>query len=120
MIILSIALIIIIMFMFMRNNAYRKRIKKSDDAFNSAIAQYNALLMQNNLLCKMFEHNRKLLLDCEAKLYNKSTQSNKTIYDYFTIDELKRIRFIIHPDKTNGNTNELFIKIDEIIKYECN
>lgn len=33
----------------------------------------------------------------------------------FTKNELKRIRFAIHPDKNGGKTNEIFIKVNKLL-----
>lgn len=36
--------------------------------------------------------------------------------NHFSQEELKRIRFCIHPDKTQGKTTELFKKVNSLIK----
>lgn len=35
--------------------------------------------------------------------------------DEFSMAELKRIRFAIHPDKNGGKTGDLFIKVNEML-----
>lgn len=37
------------------------------------------------------------------------------INGHFTQEELKRIRFAVHPDKNRGKTGELFIKVNKML-----
>ena len=78
------------------------------------------------------KHQRKIIdtlkydLDrCVSKSdYNKLVRkANSVISDLrsnstFTNDELKRLKHYVHPDKHNGKTNDLFVKVNNGLSCE--
>ena len=52
--------------------------------------------------------------DIAYLIFNRPDRANSI--NVFSQDELKKIRFMCHPDKHNGKTHELFIKINGMIK----
>ena len=65
---------------------------------------------------------RETISRCVTKEdYNKLVRkANKIISDLrsngtFTNDDLKRLKHYIHPDKHNGKTNDLFIKVSKVL-----
>ena len=58
----------------------------------------------------------KLTFDMDLNLRSNLIKNDDNLLHNLSKDELKKIRFYIHPDKTNGTTNDLFLKINERIK----
>ncbi|AFL47603.1 hypothetical protein ZZ1p0028 [Acinetobacter phage ZZ1] len=90
---------------------------------------YNASLRENNRIVKKHNANvedyNKLLIKYKAVLshkgikdeYIKTENSFKPVgKNEFSYDELKRIRFVMHPDKNGGKTTELWRKINEMME----
>lgn len=73
--------------------------------------EYNELLSQYNLLQKQHDYMKNLY-----KFSRSNDNSTRSVsVKEFSQEELKRIRYSIHPDKTNGKTHELFLKINNMI-----
>lgn len=49
-------------------------------------------------------------INLEAKLRSEQKASG------FTDDELVKMRFYLHPDRNNGKTSELFVKINDLVE----
>lgn len=54
--------------------------------------------------------------EIEIEKFKRKANNNNNTTNSFTQEELKKIRFVIHPDKNKGKNQELFIKINELIK----
>ncbi len=98
------------------DNVTRKKFERKTKA--SLEAEINSLKRDlDNSTRWIFEAKVRLLQHQEtiSKLLSIQTNSGGQP-NTFTNDELKRIRFAIHPDKTNGKTTELWRKVNDLIK----
>lgn len=67
-----------------------------------------------------YERHQHTLLKVKASLLESAVtsanyrESNSTkIVNIFSKDELTKIRFYLHPDKTGGKTHDLFLKVNK-------
>lgn len=85
------------------------------EKYNECVGDYNALLHSKRLLQSAY--------DDLASIYGKAnyTPPQSTSFapvgkNEFSAEELKRIRFAIHPDRNGGKTTELWRKINDMVK----
>ncbi|CAL1777096.1 hypothetical protein CPT_Minot_019 [Acinetobacter phage Minot] len=88
--------------------------------FNNLWAEYDALIHVNQAISKEHQLVAKELKLIKAEYLrlksSKPQQPNTEITHNFTKSELQRIRFSVHPDKHQGKTAQLFIKVNDMLE----
>ncbi|CAL1777936.1 hypothetical protein HYQ09_gp023 [Acinetobacter phage vB_AbaM_Konradin] len=79
---------------------------------NMNVDDYNKLLKEYELVVKLKAREFTSKANFEDILKKDQKPVGK---DEFSMAELKRIRFAIHPDKNGGKTGDLFIKVNEML-----
>lgn len=66
--------------------------------YRQLVSQYNELVRNRERLLRMYK-------ELELKSLNQDVSSS------LSKEDIKRLKYYIHPDKHNGKTNDLFIKL---------
>ena len=68
--------------------------------YRQLVSQYNELVRNRERLLRMYK---------ELELKSLKQEVSKSL----SKEDIKRLKYYIHPDKHNGKTNDLFIKISK-------
>lgn len=88
--------------------------------YNGLVEEFNGLLRTKNNLQEAYD--KALAKNAGETLFNRNdyrstfADTKPVGKNEFSAEELKRIRFAIHPDKNGGKTTELWRKINDMVK----
>lgn len=112
--------LIVILILVSKVVIYHKDIEELKGKLAECKSDYDQLRykldQKHNDWVHMVNEYKKVKHQCD--LLKQGVKYSQSVSINFTQEDLKRMKHYLHPDKHNGKTNDLFIKVNESLKQE--
>lgn len=115
MLIAIIMTLMLVLILYLYSNLQNEKLK-----LKFRISEYNSLVKNRNKLKEKFlyasSENERLVIKCNNLVEKLNSIESNEAHCEFSLEELQRIKFCVHPDKTGNKTTELWIKVNNLIE----